>query len=87
METPPLTVGALIDALDGLPHDTPLRLATGRNWPFEYTIGEPVIVATDGLVAVYLPEQHQVGYLPYRAAVALRWADEDRGMHHPEEEE
>jgi hypothetical protein len=86
METPPLTVGSLIEALDDLPHDTPLRLAAGRNWPSEYTIGDPVVVAANGVIAVYLPEQHQIGYLPSQAAVALRWADEDRGMHYPEEE-
>jgi len=82
MDTPPLNVGALIELLEDLPANTPLRIANATSLPFECTLGEPVIVdLDDGTTVVYLTEHTRIGRLPGRAATALRWADEDRGMH------
>jgi hypothetical protein len=81
METSFLTVEALIEALEDLPANTPLRIATQKSWPFEYSVGDPILVdLRDGTTAVYLPELEQIGPLPASAAIALRWADEDKGI-------
>ena len=85
MDTPPMTAGTLIAFLRDYPTNTPLRLVNLLAGRYEYDIGEPIDVDIDGVTTIYLTVRDQVGPLPSRAAVLLRWADEDRGMHFPEE--
>lgn len=77
-----MTVGELLEALSELPEDAPVLLASQPAWPFEYTLGEPVLVEellvegynddTAG-PAVYLPEGQQTRYLPGVVARELGW--------------
>ena len=62
----------LLEALSDLPEDAEVMLASQPAWPFEYTLGEPVVVEyDDGAPTVYLPEGQQVRYLPGAAAREL----------------
>ena len=73
MHTNDLTIGQLLELIEGLPEDTPLRMAQQPAWPFEYLVGEPVIVATEDGPVVYLPEAGQTGYLSGEVAHELGW--------------
>lgn len=69
-----MTVLELLEALSDLPEDAEVMLAAQPAWPFEYTLGEPVIVELDDSTStVYLPEGKQTGYLPGAAARELGW--------------
>ena len=41
-----MTVIELLEALSDLPEDAEIMLASQPAWPFEYTLGEPVVVGT-----------------------------------------
>jgi hypothetical protein len=73
MLTIELTVGDLLDYLRALPDDVPIRLAQQPAWPFEYHIGDPLVMETDAGDIVYLPEAGQVGYLPSDVSAELGW--------------
>lgn len=75
MHTNDLTVGLLRELIEGLPEDTPLRMAQQPAWPFEYTVGEPVVIDTEAGPVVYLPEAAQTRYLPGEVAVELGWRE------------
>jgi hypothetical protein len=73
-----MTVYELIELAQQLEHqveagiidgDNDVRMATQPSWPFEYSIGQPVIV--DGVV--YLPQEQQLGYLPGDVKEELNW--------------
>lgn len=68
-----LTIGQLLELIEGLPDDTPLRLATQPAWPFEFICGEPVVVSTEDGPVVYLPEAKQLGYLSGDVTHELGW--------------
>lgn len=68
-----LTVRDLLDLLEGLPEDTPVRMAQQPAWPFEYTIGDPICADTEDGPVVYLPEAAQTRYLPGEIADELGW--------------
>ncbi|MFB7649484.1 hypothetical protein ACFC0S_16405 [Streptomyces sp. NPDC056084] len=65
-----MTVADLIEQLEGMDPDAPVRLATQPAYPFEYTIGK-VAEAEDG--TCWIAEGEQVGYLGEDAANALEW--------------
>lgn len=65
----------LLEALSECPEDAEVLLASQPAWPFEYTLGEPVVVEVDGLPAVYLPEGTQTRYLPGEVARELGWRE------------
>lgn len=69
-----LTARDLLDLLEGLPDDTPVRMAQQPAWPFEYRIGEPIVSDTEDGPVVYLPEAAQTQYLPGHVAQELGWA-------------
>lgn len=71
-----LTVADLLEMIEDLPPDTPVRMAQQPWWPFEYTIGDPVLVETaeDGPV-LYLPERQQTRYLPGEVSAELGWRE------------
>lgn len=73
MDSNELTIGLLLELIEDLPDNTPLRMAQQPAWPFEYAIGEPVIVDTEDGPVVYLPEAAQTRYLPGDVAVELGW--------------
>lgn len=84
-----MTVGELMELLEGLPQDCEVRLATQPNWPFEYSITSVVCVDMAGdeddedadmrndmkEPVVFLAEGSQLGYLPGVAARELGWRD------------
>lgn len=72
------TVGDLLDHLDGLDPDTPVRLAVQPTYPFEHEVGAVVIV--DDVIAdgeagavVYLSDGGQIDYLRGTVRAALGW--------------
>lgn len=71
-----LTVANLLEMLEDLPPETPVRMAQQPSWPFEYSIAEPVLVETeeDGPV-LYLPERQQTRYLPGEVSAELGWRE------------
>ncbi len=73
MDQRELTLGTLLELVEGLDHDIPVRLAIQPAWPFEYTVGEPVVVDTEDGPVVYLPERTQTGYLGGHVAAELGW--------------
>ncbi|MGH3833676.1 MAG: hypothetical protein ACRDRS_25115 [Pseudonocardiaceae bacterium] len=77
------TVGDLIAALECYDPDTPIRLASQRHWPFEYTLGGVALTPDDaegdgteptGDPVVWIAEGRQVDYLPGTARSALGWS-------------
>jgi hypothetical protein len=72
-----MTVGELKELLDGLDDDVDVRLAMQPSWPFEYSIGTPVIIGNpeneDGESVLYLPEERQTRYLPKEVCDELGW--------------
>jgi hypothetical protein len=64
------TVADLLTALEGLPDQTPVVLATQPPWPFTHTIAA-VHHADDG--TVYLAEGPQLDYLPERIRRLFDW--------------
>ena len=64
-----MTVGELIENLQGFEEELEVRLAMQPSWPFEYSIGD--IVDAGG--KVYIGEYNQEGYLSGEAAEALGW--------------
>lgn len=69
------TVGELLEVLAECDPAAPIRLATQREWPFEWTVGA-VAVAGDncGDDTVYLGAGDQASYLSGDAREALGWA-------------
>ncbi|MEV1042322.1 hypothetical protein AB0J01_37770 [Streptomyces sp. NPDC050204] len=65
-----MTVGELIEQLEGMDPDATVRLATQPGYPFEYTIGK-VVEAEDG--TCWIGEGEQLGYLGEQAVDALEW--------------
>lgn len=71
-----MTVIELLELLSDLPEDAQVMLASQPAWPFEYSLGEPVVVEyDDGVPTVYLPEGTQTRYLPSAAARELGWRE------------
>jgi hypothetical protein len=68
-----MTVGELLDLLDGLDEETEVRLAMQPRWAFEYTIGAVAVVDVDGEEVVFLGEGQQTRYLPEEVAIELGW--------------
>ncbi len=77
-----LTAGELIEALEGLDEDTPVRLAHQPSWPFEYAIRAVATVPDVPTEpwhgerqeqVVYLVEGEQTRYLPGEVADAIGW--------------
>jgi hypothetical protein len=81
-----LTVGELLEALEGLDEDMPVRLAHQPSSPLEYRI-ETVAVCSgvarqnspdaDFEEVVYLVEGEQARYLPPYVAGAIGWKEHD----------
>jgi hypothetical protein len=69
-----MTVGELMEILENLDPDTEVRLATQRQWPFEYTVGG-VAEPLDGTTPLYLAAGKQLGYLPENVREELGWAE------------
>jgi len=72
-----MTVGDLIEELEGYPEDAEVRLAIQPSWPFEHSVSEvthsaPEPDSEEGGV-VYVGEGRQLGYLPGSVADALGW--------------
>jgi hypothetical protein len=70
-----LTIAELLELIEGMPGDTPVRMAQQPSWPFEYSIGDPVIVETEDGPVLYLPERQQTRYLPAEVSVELGWSE------------
>lgn len=79
-----MTVGELIEELQGMDQDAKVRFASQPSWPFEYSINGVVEVAVpkpnkytyDGYETedvIYLEEGSQLGYLPSEAKEELGW--------------
>ncbi len=75
MDRQELTLGELLELAEGMPEDTPVRMAQQPAWPFEYSIGEPVVVDTEDGPVLYLPERQQTRYLPGEVAAELGWRE------------
>jgi hypothetical protein len=78
-------VGELITALEQYDPTTPIRLATQRGYPLEFTVGQVVCTPDDAEYpgpartdlpppVVWLGEGSQIGYLPGLATNALAWS-------------
>jgi len=65
-----MTVGELVEILQGMNTDAEVRLATQPSWPFEYDVSE--VGETEDVV--YLAEGEQVGYLPAAVSAGLGWS-------------
>ncbi|MGV9427987.1 hypothetical protein ACWDO7_27315 [Streptomyces sp. NPDC003656] len=65
-----LTVGHLLNQLQDLDPDLPIRLAVNPDWPFAHYIGTDIFVR-DGIA--YIADDGQEGYLPPAAREALAW--------------
>jgi hypothetical protein len=65
-----LTVGQLLDALQGLDRDAPVRAAVNPDFPFAHHLNDTVQIS-DGVV--YLADNGQHDYLPTFVSVALDW--------------
>jgi len=74
-----MTVGEMLDMLEGLDHDMEVRFASQPNYPFEYDIDNIVIVEVENKrtggskEVVYLEEGRQIGYLPGDVSRELGW--------------
>ncbi|WP_435245090.1 hypothetical protein [Streptomyces tendae] len=65
-----MTVADLIEQLEAMDPNAPVRLATQPQYPFEYTISK-VVEAEDG--TCWIGQGEQVGYLGEDATDALEW--------------
>jgi len=76
-----MTVGRLMESIEDLPADTPIRIATGRGGPQLFTFGDAVLIDDDdGVPTAYIPELDAVGVASIRIATVLNWAGIDRGL-------
>lgn len=69
-----MTVGDLLDLLDGLDEDMPVFLAQQPSYPFEYELDEGRVVEISGEEVLYLVEGDQIGYLPDKVRNEIGWA-------------
>jgi hypothetical protein len=70
-----LTVGQLLDALQDLARDAPVRAAVNPDFPFAHHLSDTPQIH-DGVV--YLADNGQHDYLPTIVTVAFNW---DRPRH------
>jgi len=68
-----MTVGDLLDLLDGLDEETEVRLAQQPSYPFEYELSDGVVVELGKEDILYLIEGNQIGYLPDEARDTIGW--------------
>jgi hypothetical protein len=82
-----MKVGQLIEMLEQMPEDAEVMLAQQPSWPFEYSLGDVVMVGPDAdnqlddddeddrpdENIVYLVEGSQTRYLPGFACNAVGW--------------
>ncbi|WP_250865570.1 hypothetical protein [Caballeronia sp. INSB1] len=68
-----MTVGELLDLLEGVSPDTEIRLAHQPRYPFEYTIGEVAEVETRDGTVIYIGEGEQLGYPSGKGSCELGW--------------
>lgn len=79
-----MTIAELIELLQDLALESPLgddtivRLASQKNWPFEYSLESGHCVnmgdeGEDGEFFVYLAEGEQLGYLPDIVCQEIGW--------------
>lgn len=74
-----MTVGEMLEMLEGLNPDMEVRFASQPNYPFEYDIDNVLVVESenkrtgDSEEIVYLEEGRQIGYLPGNVSVELGW--------------
>jgi hypothetical protein len=82
-----MKVGQLIEMLEQMPEDAEVMLAQQPSWPFEYSLGDVVMVGPDAdnqlddddeddrpdENIVYLVEGSQTRYLPGFARNAVGW--------------
>lgn len=70
-----MTVGDLLDLLDGFDEDIEVRLAQQPSYPLEYEIdGADSVMNKDGVEVLYLMEGDQLGYLPHDVCEAIGWS-------------
>lgn len=70
-----MTVGDLLDLLDGFDEDVEVRLAQQPSYPLEYELGGAESVEDeDGVEVLYLIEGDQLGYLPHGVSEAIGWS-------------
>lgn len=67
-----MKVRELIEMLGNFPEDAEIRFASQPNWPFEYSIGEDIVMNDEENI-VYIAEDRQIGYLPGDIAEKLSW--------------
>lgn len=84
-----MTVGELLDILEGLDENAEVRIAHQPAWAFEYEINDVVPVEPvdeedtayrnngngNGATVVYLVDGRQLGYLPSEAARQIGWKE------------
>lgn len=82
-----MTVGDLLDILEGLDENAEVRIAHQPAWAFEYEINDVVPVEPmdeedvadryngNGATVVYLVDGRQLGYLPSEAAHQIGWKE------------
>lgn len=68
-----MTVGDLLDLLDGLDEDMPVFLAQQPSYPFEYELDGGEVVELNGEECLYLIEGEQIGYLPTEVRNTIGW--------------
>ena len=64
-----LTVGELMEILEGMDQDSVVRIAEQPSWPFEYDLN--AVVEADG--KVWIVEGNQLGYLEGEIKGVLGW--------------
>lgn len=64
-----MTVGDLMEMLEGFDPETKIRLAQQPGWPFEYSVGN--VVEVDG--TVYIGEGEKLDYLAGEVRAELGW--------------
>lgn len=69
-----MTVGDLLDLLDGLDEDMPVFFAEQPAYPFEYDIEGGEVVTIEDEEILYLIEGEQIRYLPSEVVNAIGWA-------------
>ena len=81
-----MTVGELLDILDGLDADMEVRLAFQPRWPFEHSVDMATVCEVEDQErwsektikreVLYIAEGRQIGYLPASARYAIGWGEE-----------